>query len=260
MFLFRKKSLPKNLDVSSELTVITTTNFVKSCPSTELIEKTIDSFNEKLGIAKYRHIIFYDMSPSPTDKHIEYLENLKKLQTKYQSSIEILTGNNGSMKPGCLAMIPMVKTPFTFFLEHDWEFEQSIDIQKIFNVLKKYSFMNYLRFNRRKNIIHGWDYRLEPEPRVTEISCLKSWCFSNLPYIAKTEALQKWLAIIESDSYFENINPVEGPIQVRIFQDSMKYNYPKAHEMWGTYIYGKMNAPKVVNHLDGRLKFKMSPE
>ncbi len=257
MFFTKKASASiDKISVVNELTVLTTTNFVKSCPSTDLIEHTINSFNEKLGISNYRHIIFYDMSKSPTEKHFEYLENLKKLSAKYEGSIEIMSGQAGSMKPGCLTMIPMITTPFVFFLEHDWEFKQELDIQKILSVMKKYVFMNYLRFNKRKNIIRGWDYRLEPEPRVTEISCLKSWCFSNTPYIAKTEALLKWLPLFREDTAFvTERNPVEGPLQVQLFQDSMKYNFDKAHDLWGTYIYGKMNDPQVVKHMDGRLGF-----
>ena len=255
----------------SKLTLLTTTNFVQSCPSTILIETMMTSFNTTFpGIAKdgYKHIIHYDLPRYPDNGHKLYMENLTKLNDKYPQDIEVIAGVHVGLRGGFLRMLDMVQTKYMVFMEHDWMFRPGINVslKQIMHVMDKYQFVNYIRFNRRPNVEKGWDNKLFPENRISEIPLLQTKVFSNNPHILRVSKMRDyWVPIINGTHNprywrpYENqtgshagAHGIEEPLVDAARNMIRQRGWDGMHTRWGTYIYGHYGDPSYVMHMDGR--------
>lgn len=240
--------------MNKKITVFTTTNFVESSPSTRLLETVIANLEKQTGLKDYRHIIHFDMPRRPEAKHRQYAESLRKLGR------ELICSTYAGLKGAYLKVLPTIDTPYFVFLEHDWLFLEEIDLNRLAEILDENKYINYIKFNKRKNALAGWDIKLEEEARAP-IPLTKCWIISNNPHIARTSvAKSKWLPLIDSPRnrwakpYGDHAGAfgVEDPLTHAIKEDVKKMGFAKAHTLWGTYIYGPLNYPPVIKHIDGK--------
>jgi len=167
------------------LTVLTTTTFEDE-NSLNNLNKTICSFRENCIVDGYIHIVGYDKH---INDDIKYLEEIKDIQ-----NIKVIYGNNLGIVGNLLLMNRMVKTDFVFILEHDWIFNRKLDLNNIMDIMDKYEFINYIRFNKRNNIeFPPFDSKLEPETRVKEIDLLNTWSYSGNPHIINKKFLKEFV-------------------------------------------------------------------
>lgn len=257
--------------MNQQITMLTTTNFVPGCPSTDLIETMMANFNKTFPAYPkqgYHHVIHYDMPKNPTPAHQEYLDKLNALNDKFPQSIEVIHGVHVGLKGGYIRMLDMVNTPYIVFMEHDWIFKPRCDIklERVIDAMDKYPFVHYIRFNRRPNVEKGWDNKLFVERRIKEIPLLQTKVFSNNPHILRTAQMRNKLMPI--------ILKAKGPLYWRPYENSMgshagafgieeplvdaarnmirQKGWDKMHAWWGTYIYGQYGAPPCVIHMDGK--------
>jgi hypothetical protein len=249
-----------------KLTVLTTTNFVPSCPSTGLIEGVIRSFNRKFGVEEYDHYIFYDRPRQPSADDDRYLENLQQLDARFPSNITIFEERFVGLRGGWLRLLSETKTPYFFFLEHDWHFNDAPlpSLATLIGVLERYPFVNYMRFNKMNGTTwqwENWDKRHEPESRIREVDLTRIWSWSNNPHLGRTEMVaRRCVPLVESRPFPGDLDPewkgwpcgVEGLICDAIDGSVREGGFDAAHGSWGTYFIGAMGSRNTVEHVCGR--------
>jgi hypothetical protein len=237
------------VDLKNYITVITTTTYNKKSPSTEIIEESINSFIDRTGFSDFRHLIYYDKyrDSKLMDKYQENLENLKD---KYKN-VEVYTCKDvHGLGGGFIYLFNKVKTPYIIFIEHDWLFLKDIDLETVINVMEKYNYVNYIRFNKRKTVHTNLDNKLEEEDRIKELPLTRVWNFFGNPFIARTSFIKEMCL----RHFKENAGKrgLGGEITPLIQNDAKEIGWEESHKKWGTYIYGEKGHEKMIWHIDGR--------
>lgn len=235
------------------ITVATTTHFVASCPSTRLISRTLESFQEAFGSPDVPLLISYDIPPARSPEHLQYLANLESLKDRFPG-VDVTSGAHRGLRGSFLQLMTRVETPYLIFLEHDWVFLQKIALQELVKTFDRHPFVKHVRFNKRSNIAKGCDVRVEAEPRAPELALTRTWCFSNNPYMARTEFIRReCLPLVERGRRWQRKRKygVEKPVDRSIKRDVKAHGFEAAHRRWGTYLYGPPGGPATVRHLDG---------
>lgn len=230
-----------------EITVIVSTSPVQSNPEIKMITSVIRSVSEKLfnGLT-FKLIIACDgIKELETNIiKISYQEFIKNLKDYYQNDplIQIiicpyhghLTGN---LRNAC----KYVDTEFILVLQHDLIFVQEINLSKVIQDMKIYPVMKHLRFNKRFNIKDGWDrtkkFAKDIIVSTTENTYISTEAWSDQNHLCRL-------------SYYQEIILQEVPDGC--FMESILNQTCKGHHSkYGTYIYGNINFPNTILHLDG---------
>lgn len=218
------------------ITVITPIHYKGEESYNKLIE-TIDSFKAHTNITDYQHILSYD-------KHLGDPEHFEAKLRNIESTLLFTMGDkNGiGIARGLVALKRAIKTPYIFILEGDWVFLKDIDLQNVVNIMDKYPFINYIRFNKRENIVfEPFDFVLEKEDKVNEMDLLRIFSYSGNPHIVRTAYFKDTVIPVISKSYWYN-HPKRG-------LEAAMTDYVSSNEFQGTYLYGKLNDPPVVKHI-----------
>lgn len=202
------------------------TNSMLSAPHTYVIEKTYNSFIETFG-DKYSVQVFCD--PHPNYKqgkyYIEALENIFPVVHK-----------TNSLSDGYVKSIENAESDYLFQLEGDWQFNKPLikhSLEEIINCMWTND-IYHLRFNKRANIISGWDIGLE-ECSFDSFKFCKTSVLSNNPHI------------IHVGRYREKCLPL---LQIKPGSKGIEENL--THVGLTGAIYGEKNYPATVHHIDGR--------
>ena len=203
------------------------TNSTKSAPSTTIIEKTFNSF-VKVFQKSYIPTIWLDSNPNKS-KAKEYQKNLEKVFK--DSNIN----NTSSLSDGYIKAISNSSADFMFMIEHDWEFLPTIthSIESICEAIEKENIIHF-RFNKRTNKIKAADIYLE-ENQFNDLKYCITPFLSNNPHI------------LHRKRYVKNVLKY---IKVTNGSKGIEHNIQRA-DLTGA-IYGPIDYPKTVNHLDGR--------
>ena len=202
------------------------TNSTLSAPRTDIIERTYKSFIDTFG-ADYPVTVYCD--PHPNYKQGKYyLEALEKL-----FPVVIKTD---SLSDGYIQAVNNTDAEFCVMLEHDWQFNKSLikhSLEEICDVMTAFG-IYHLRFNKRANIVHGWDIGLE-ECSFDSFKFCRTSCLSNNPHlINRALYAEKCLPLIE-------IKPGSKGIEENL-----------THVGLTGAIYGPKDYPATVHHIDGR--------
>jgi hypothetical protein len=202
------------------------TNSTLSAPRTDIIERTYKSFIDTFG-DNYPVTVYCD--PHPNYKQGKYyLEALEKLFP--------VVHKTDSLSDGYIQAVNNTDADFCFMLEHDWRFEKPLIKHSLEEITAVMSVGNiyHFRFNKRSNIIAGWDIGLKEIIAPGLIYCETS-VLSNNPHI------------IQVKPYREKCLPL---LQVKPGSKGIEENL--THCGLTGAIYGGLNYPATVKHQDGR--------
>ena len=202
------------------------TNSTLSAPRTDIIERTYKSFIDTFG-AEYPVTVYCD--PHPNYKQEKYyLEALEKLFP--------VVHKTDSLSDGYIKAVNNTDAEFCVMLEHDWQFNKSLikhSLESICYVMKKFD-LYHLRFNKRQNVISGWDIGLT-EKNYSEFTWCETSVLSNNPHI------------IDVKTYREKCLPL---IEVKPGSKGIEENL--THCRLTGAIYGPVGYSACVRHQDGR--------
>lgn len=202
------------------------TNSTLSAPRTDIIERTYKSFIDTFG-DNYPVTVYCD--PHPNYKQGKYyLEALEKLFP--------VVHKTDSLSDGYIQAVNNTDADFCFMLEHDWRFEKPLIKHSLEEITAVMSVGNiyHFRFNKRSNIIAGWDIGLKEIIAPGLIYCETS-VLSNNPHI------------IQVKPYREKCLPL---LQVKPGSKGIEENL--THCGLTGAIYGGLEYPQTVIHQDGR--------
>ena len=171
--------------------------------------------------------IFIDPNPNPS-YFANWVEAIAQGLPDLQYEIVQTTGHSD----GFWRSVQISEGDYAIQLEHDWMFISSRIKHRLSEIIEdmRTRRINYLRFNKRRNVQFGTDYFLENDD-FGQIPLCRISGRSNNPQIIEIGYYRSLLQIIGS-----NVG-LEGSI--------CKY-------AGGGYVYGPAGWPRTVQHLDGR--------
>jgi hypothetical protein len=251
--------------IRNRVTLLMVTNFTRKLvkyrelapPSTDLISATYGSLIDVFGtvLTECPKIMCYDADNRKEGNSDLYLAALDYFCRKYRFNLQVFY-KNGLL--GILQkVVPFITTPYIFLLEHDWFFEpQPISLRKIVTVLDQRNSIHLIRFNKRQNLVEGFDFIIEKETRIKEIPLLRTSAHSNNPCLIRTRTLSDlWLPICMQDSFFASQDirgtplGVEEALMKSHISSIRNDGFSKAHSRMGTYIFGDVGDSQRIIHL-----------
>jgi hypothetical protein len=235
---------------------------ITSAPSICMIESVIDNLNNFLfegEIFNYEIIIGLDYKDCELDEI--YYQNLLKLKNNHKN-IKIQKNYHPkwredfrySFSNNFYNMFEQVQTKYYLLMEHDWWFTKKLNINEIMNTFETYQNINYIRFNHSKNI-KGTAYTSTVADHFVLDKNIKTMClsktdfFSNNPSFMRTSFMQKYLQ--PQTRLMHKDGPVEGAWSIMQRCCWNEFGFDQAHELYGTYMYGKDGDESIIRHLDG---------
>jgi len=199
-------------------------------PSTELLEQTYKSLIE---VFKLKMPVKVWCDPNPNTKMSEkYLENIKKIIP----NVELTE----SLSDGYIKAIKNSKSDYMFMVEHDWSFLPTIEnsLEEILFDME-YKDLWFLRFNKRSNTIKATDKWLNAG-KGKYIHYCETPSLSNNPHI------------INRIKYITKALPY-----TKISKGSVGLEERFTNQDISGFLYGPLNHPSTIQHLDGRKKFNL---
>ena len=202
------------------------TNSTLSAPRTDIILRTYDSFCETFG-REYPATVWCD--PHPNYKMSKYyIEDLKKIFP--------VVNVTESLSDGYKKSVEQSDADYMAMWEHDWLTNKSLIKHSLEDICTEMSFrgLYHMRFNKRANIVSGWDIGLK-EFNGNDVVYCETSVLSNNPHI------------IDVKKYREKCLPL---IQVKPGSKGIEENL--THVGLTGAIYGPREYPATVKHIDGR--------
>lgn len=202
------------------------TNSMLSAPRTDIIERTYKSFIDTFG-DKYKVVVYCDSHPN-YKMFKYYFEALEKIFPEVYKT--------NSLSDGYIKSIESAESDYLFQLEGDWQFNKHLIKHSLEDICTEMSFrgLYHMRFNKRANIVSGWDIGLK-EFNGNDVIWCETSCLSNNPHI------------IDVKTYREKCLPL---IQVKPGSKGIEENL--THVGLTGAIYGPRDYPACIHHIDGR--------
>lgn len=225
-------------------------------------------------IERCKFLIIYDTNHGTTEyQNVRLLEDYFKNRNRV-INYEIIY-SKGGLIDSVKMMLEKIKTKYFIFLEHDWLFlkTENIDFKGLLNTFNNYSFVHAVWFNKDDNQLKGFEIAGDVEGRETpygkeqriqdfELTTTVRW--SNNPAMFRTSKYKEWF-----DKYMYNPNigivghqgqyNVEDPM-IREYRDLIsKTRYDDIKDDWGTYLYGAVGTGPYVGHTDGSRRYQNPP-
>jgi hypothetical protein len=232
------------------VTIITVSHVIPTAPDVSIIEKMLESVHNNIEGAQYmNHIIFIDTKTNnPLNK--QFIKNMNKLRES-RPNLFIIEIPNSGLKANYINGIKICKTPYLYFIEHDWIFNEKIPTTYFVNNMEKYNDINYIKLSKRKNMEKGgWDKILVHDNRFNQLVKTDSW--SNHPHIVRHKKwLDDWLKIINPNKKAEKSYGIEDIMFQQYQNDIKNISFLKAHKNWGCYNWLSKTGLSPIRHLDG---------
>lgn len=240
-------------DLHLDLTIIITTSPIKSHPSTNLLDSTINSFNLVDGLNDCRKIIMCDgwtkivaegqkqaiksvvITEDLKNKYLEYVENIRKKaeSNEYKNAeIYLQEKNNGFAENVKIALYDYVRTPYVIIVQHDQEFKRSVDLKTAIERMKSNDDIKYIGMmsdsdqNYVKKILARPEYSLFYKDIETEIN---SFIWSDI---------EKYHNIIKNDPEASKLISTNNLIDFRKDNTDSKVGVTNAIINYTRYKYG----------------------
>lgn len=233
-------------------TLIVPTSYVRSHPSTKLIERAVRSVNRHVGTRDLQKIIVCD--GLKRDDYVEYKKRLHALaghDPDFMRTTIIELETNVHLSGTLVETFKSIETPIVLVFQHDYEVLRSIDVDGVLKCFDDDQ-VKHIRLNRRNNTVIYWDYILEPYPS-SPIPLIKTAAWSDVPHFARTDYYREFV--------FGKLRREDGSL-MRAFPESVLFDsfrkevkeigFAEAHRKYGTFIYGSINDPAVTKHLNGK--------
>jgi tetratricopeptide (TPR) repeat protein len=252
-------------DLCDEITLIMATHCTRrlekfaslSPPSNKLVTATYGSllnvFGE--GIAAGPKIICYDANPNGSERDARYTRSIQEFSE--QNGFDLRSFQGVGLFNVLNQTLPHVTTPFIFFVEHDWLFRgDRILLPAIVEMMNDDPGINAIRFNKRDNYLNGQDFLMSVEAAPRPYPLLATSSYSNNPSIIRTEKLRnQWLPICENalrhvkNHLGGSAFGIEEILFRTYVQDIRAQGFRKAHEKWGTYVFGRAGDKPRIRHI-----------
>lgn len=245
--------------LADKVTIITTTSPIKSNPRTDIIETSMASIYAIPSLRDCPQIIVFDgidEEASNIDvKKRNYEEYKRRLVEIKEKSLKPYFKNTtflflDTWHHQALALreaMKLVKTPFVFLHQHDVVIVKNFDAVGLVRTMEENPTIKLVRLCNGENSPNWYDGPVDDKIRgIHYIPLVRSFRFADSEHFTTVKYYQ--------DLVFPRVNG-------RNFAEywMMEPNYKEHqqdmidnHDLYGTYVYGKLGEPSYLRHLDGR--------
>jgi hypothetical protein len=225
-------------------------------PSCKLLTATYGSMVDVFGesIRSCPKILCYDVHVPPEPLDIDYSRSVEAFSRS--EGFDLHTFDQAGLFSIVDRIIGRIKTRYLLFAEHDWLFRGApIRLDGMVTAMDRFRHINSMRFNKRPNLINGQDFIMAVPQGDSGFDMLRTSQHTNNPCIIRTATLRdEWLPLCR-----EALRRVAGSLGGSSFgieevlfrlqaKDIRNEGFDKAHEKWGTFVYGNIgDAPRVVH-------------
>lgn len=244
------------------LTVVVVASPIPTHPDNSMLRATVDSVCEHVPEHLIREIVisndaFKDRASGLVDKrsYSEYLEKTSKWELPVP--MRFITHATHQHISGQLSSLRSeIQTPFVLIVQHDLFFVKPIPMESLLSVMRNEPYVRHIRFNRRENLALGWDANvrgfLGRKSRIGsfrefswrtptgDVSLIKTLAWSDNNFLTSTAYLG------------DVIIPLTRGLKCSPEQVINPVNSHDTHDIFGTYIFGKIAETAAIKHLDGR--------
>lgn len=246
-----------------EVTVVVNSSFIPSHPSLHLIERALASLKRLKIPAGCEILIVQDAmrkrisSRDDESRYGLYLEAISDYASKRDGMRVIQLERWGHINGALQRVVKEVTSRYVLVIQHDFEFIESVDLGSVISMMDKNPDVKHLRFNKNPQTVVDWDAELEYR---TMRRSRRHFIEETLRYGASENPVPVVRTLAWSDNnyictkdYLENIVfRLTGRLRVPPEHVLNPLGTPQNHRILGTFIYGKLDAPPVIKHLDGR--------
>ncbi len=247
---------------SSRITFITNTSIVPGHPSTELLERSFQSWSQQPGFDLMPKIIVFD---EPETKHYkielrkgvslkeaydEYKRRCKKLveeNPNFKNTLLVFLKKYGHITGALREAFPFVKTRFVFIHQHDFILVRPINIEGILNSMEKNSSIQYVHFTLARNVPYGnSQVYVNPYDGFSEVPLCVSYNWSDHEHIASKQYYETFVFPSTGNRPIAMEWELAHPVRNACVAN------PKNHKKFGVFLYGSYGEGPFVTHLDGK--------
>lgn len=224
-----------------QYSIIITASTIISHPSIDFIKSTIESL-------KYIHmnkdtpiILAHDYSVDST--FIEYLKNLNEYISDKKNIQIIVRNSHGHLIGNVRNAFNFINTEYVLIIQHDLPFVREFEIEKVIQDMKINPELKHIRFNKRANIKEKFD-------ALNDLFG-KQIISQNYTY-TRTPGWSDQNHLCHS-SYYRDI--ILKECNDGKYMESYLHGKSKTEELhnkYGTYLFGEIDKPAYIKHIDGR--------
>ena len=229
----------------SDFTILLASSPIPSHPSIRLISEVLKSLRLITDLKADTKIIIAqdgceDESVKPA--YDQYLRKLDKYRRGSGLNITIvLNDKQGHLTGNIRNAIQFVGTKYVLMMQHDLPFVSAFHIYHVIEDMENNSSIKHVRFNRRNSIKAKWDaqsdlFGKQIQGKNYQYTRTGSWSDQN--HLSTVEYYQSIVLKEVADGTF-----MESVLNERSHQN---------HERYGTYIFGELNFPAMIQHIKGR--------
>lgn len=242
----------KGESLKDKISVIIPTSFIKSHPSTEIIEEVIRSVRERLPDSE----IFLTFDGLRSDHEVyksQYEEYIRRMLWKchheYHNVLPIVFESHKHQIGMAREVINMVRTPLVLYVEHDAPLCEEIPFEELSGIILRGE-GNVIRLHHEALILAVHKFlMLDQEPiMIGGLPMVRTGQWSQRPHLASTEFYRKILfEFFKPEAYGMIEDGILGRVQESFFKRGQAgWNENKV------MIYAPERDMKRSYHLDGR--------
>lgn len=236
--------------VDDEITVIMPTNPIPSHPSTEMIERTIQSVRDRLPDTEILVTIdgpADDVTDTDRAAYDEYIRRLLWLtNNKYTNVVPLLSDRHQHQTGMTRDALPWVRTPLILYVEHDTPLYGDIPFADLGRVVRGGT-ANTIRLNHDTHIPdEHWYLMVDPAPTVADgVPMLRSTQWSQRPHLTSTAYYRHICTHFWDDQprFIEHV--MYGTVLANPWDDAKLWIYhPDGNIMRSTNLNGRAYTPQ----------------
>ena len=224
-----------------EYSVIITASFIKSHPSIDFIKCVIESLKFIHMDKDTQIILAHDYSDDI--RFTQYLENLEKYVSQFENIQIVVRNSHGHLTGNVRNAFRFINTEYVLIIQHDLPFVRDFEINKVIEDMKNNPELKHIRFNKRANVKLASDalndlFGKQVESKNYIYTRTPSWSDQN--HLCRSEYYRDIILKECNDGRFMESYLIS------------KSKTEEIHNKYGTYIFGGLNEPRYIKHIDGR--------
>ncbi len=249
--------------VAELVTVITTTSPIQSMPTTKILYATQKSLALVPALARCKKIIVFDgIKPDSNfayrardyELYKKHVKELTKTDPYFSNTELVFCSEWGCLIGGIREALKHVKTPFVFIQQHDFVLRKGFDLNAVVATMVANSSVRYVTFlsgifRDINTWIDGWNYVDENIQGIHFVPLRRVGSWTDQSHIARTDYYREVVLPRCPDSYMEThlVHQYKAEIE--------RNGFERAHEIFGTYLYGDRDTGDFLHHIDGKYRW-----
>ncbi|KAL3934539.1 MAG: hypothetical protein SGBAC_009766 [Bacillariaceae sp.] len=240
-------------NILNDTTIIVTTNWMPSAPSTDQLDKVINSLSNLHGLPKDAPMIIavdgaYENGARYESKmNVDMRAYVQAIRTKYNDKpqVSIIASDTKIMLVGNMKRsLRLVHTTYVLVLQHDLPFINKVNHTALVETMETNSNVRLVRFPTARVLTRARDGGVCEENEVdfedsNGIQLTKTHVWSDRNHLTRK-------------SYYAEMFQLPGWSGVRNMEFHMESFGNQDCKHWGTYLFGKRGGNPTIFHLDGR--------